>query len=298
MQHLVLRFAGIGKMHVFELHAGRRNHSAVLRLRQFGHFEELLQALYRKLHLPHVFGEDFQLCQRTHHGDGQHHGQRRQRSGDGPVGGQRQRYRQGADQRRREQREAQLHGEIGGRQPLDHKGAEIRDGLGVLFIGHARPAKGLDDLDALDILDDGAVHIGVGLVIFLEILAADGHRQHHADHGQRKRDQRGQRQPPVDAQKCDDADNGQHHMSCALGDHVSQRRLQILDLVHHHALDLADGVVFHIAQWRVQETIRQPEPHPFQHMIGHVVRNAGGQRERDDLHGVGQQRPEAPADDR
>ena len=74
---------------------------------------------------------------------------------------------------------------------------------------------------------------------------------------------------------------------------------KVFNFVHHHALDFTDGVVFHVAKRRVQETIRQAKPQPFQHVIRHVVGNAGGQRERGDtpLHGVGRERPQAPAGD-
>ena len=292
--HGVPLFAGIGEMHVFHFNAGRFHNGARLRFGQLGHFEEFLQTLHRKFHLAHVFGEHLQLGQRADHGDGQHYSQRRKRRGDYAAIRQCQRHGQRADQRRREQREAQLHRNIRRGQPLDHKRAEIRNGLRVFLIGHARAAERLDNLDALDIFDDRAVHIGVRLVVCLEIFSADDYRQHHADHRQRERDQRSQRQPLVDAQERDDAHDRQHHMASALGDHVRQRRLQVLDLVHHHALDFADGVIFHVAQRRVQEAVGQPKPQAFQHVIRHVMGNAGGKRKRGNLHSIRQQRPQAP----
>ena len=86
-------------------------------------------------------------------------------------------------------------------------------------------------------------------------------------------------------------------MTRAFGDHMRQRRLQIFDFVHHHALDLTDGMVFHISQRRMQKTIRQTQAQPLQYVIGHVMRNAGGQCEGHDLDPVCQQRPQAPASD-
>ena len=90
-----------------------------------------------------------------------------------PIG---QRHGQSADQRGREQRKAQFHGKVGGRKPLYDEYAEGVNRFGVLFIRHARVAERLDYLDALDILDDSAVHVGVGLVVFFEVLAADLYR--------------------------------------------------------------------------------------------------------------------------
>ena len=111
---------------------------------------------------------------RDYHRYGQHHGQSSLRRADyAPIG---QRHAQSADQRRREQRKAQFHGKVGGRKPLYDKYAEVVNRLDVLFIQHARAAERLDYLDALDILDDGAVHVGVGLVVLFEVLAADLYR--------------------------------------------------------------------------------------------------------------------------
>ena len=296
MEHLVLFLAGVGETDVSQRHVGVPDISPLFRLGKLRHFQKLLQILHGELHLPHVFGEHLQLGQGAYHGDGQHDGQRGLRGGDGALSGQRQRHRQRADEGGGEQGEAQLHGGKGGGQPFHHEGAEIVDGGGVLLIADAGTAEGLDDLNALDVLHDGAVHVVGGLVIFLEVLAADLEGQAHAEEGQGERHQRGQRQTPVDAQQRDDADDRQHHMARALGDHVGQGRLQIFDLVHHHALDLADGVVLYVAQRRVEEAVGQPQAQTLQNGIGHGVGGAGEQAEQQDLHHVGQQRQQAPSD--
>ena len=162
-------------------------------------------------------------------------------------------------------------------------------------IADARAAEGLDDLDALDILHDGAVHRACGLVVSCKAVAADLERQPHAEERERERHERCKRKPPVDTRERRDADNGQHDMARALGDHVCQRRFDGLDLIDHHALDLADAVRLHIAERRAEEAVGQPQPQPLQNGIGHCVRYAGRQAEKRDLYGIGRKREQAPA---
>ena len=147
---------------------------------QFGHFQKLFQIFYRKLHLAHVFRKDFQLGQRSYHRNGEHHRQRHLRPGDHPAVDQGQRYRQRAYKRRRKQGKAQLHGSKGAGQPLDHKGTEIANGGGILFVADACPSKGLNDLDAFYIFHNSTVHIIGGLVILFKIPAADFKGKPHA----------------------------------------------------------------------------------------------------------------------
>ena len=280
VQDFILLLAGVGKMDIFEGYARMRDFRALRRLRQGGQLQIFLQPLDGEFDLPHVLGEDLQLCQRPDHGDGQHDGQRSLRRGDRSAAGQRQRRRKRSDQRGREEGEAQLHGHEGRGQPFDHEGAKIRDRRCIFFVTHTRAAEGLDDFDALNVLDDGAVHVARGSVIFRKAFAADLERQPHAQERQRKRDKGSQRQPPVDAQQRRNAHDGQYDMPRALRDHMRQRRLEIFNLIHHHALDLADGARFHVAERRAQKPVGQPPPEPGQDCVGHAVRNAGGQAEQ------------------
>ena len=91
-----------------------------------------------------------------------------------------------------------------------------------------------------------------------------------------------------------DADHRQHDMAGALRDHMRQRRLQVLDLIHHYGLDLADAAVLHIAQRRTEKAIRQTQAQSLQNGIRHAVGRAGGQAEQQDLDPIGQQRQQAP----
>ena len=77
-----------------------------------------------------------------------------------PAVCQGQGHRQGADEGGGEEGEAELHGGEGGSSATSpQKTRKSLDGGGVLLVGDAGPAEGLDDLDALDVLHDGAVHV-------------------------------------------------------------------------------------------------------------------------------------------
>lgn len=152
----------------------------------------------------------------------------------------------------------QLHGDEGAGEPFYDEGAEILDRTRVFFVADARAAEGLDDLNALYVFDNGAVHGAAGLVVFCEAVAAYLEGQPHADEGQREGYERGEREPPVEAEQRNDAYNGQDDVPRALRNHVGERRLNVLDLIHHHALYLADGVVFHVAERRAEKAVGQP----------------------------------------
>ena len=294
VQHFVLFVPRVGKVHVFQLHIGVPDVGALCRLGECGHFEKFFKVPDGELHLPHVFGEDLELCQRADHGHREHHGERRLRRGNAAAVCQRQRRRQRADQRGREQRKAEFHGGKGRGQPLDHKGAEVGDGARVFFIGNAGSAKRLNDLDALDVFNDRAVHVVCGFVVLCKVFAADFEGQTHADDRQRQRHKRGERQTPVKRREGDDADDRQDDMPRALGDHVRQRRLQVFDLVHHHALDLADGVAFHVAERRMQKPVGKAQAQPLQNGVCHAVRYARGEGEGQNFRRVCRKRRQTP----
>lgn len=139
------------------------------------------------------------------------------------------------------------------------------------------------------------VHDAVGAVILGEAVAADLKGQPHAEEGEGEGDQRCQGQPPVQAHQRRDADNRQYDVPRPLRDHVGQGRLYGFDLIHHGALDLADGVTLHVAQGRVQKAVGQPQPQTLQNIVCHGVGHPGGQAEQQDLSCVKQKRQQAPA---
>ena len=83
-------------------------------------------------------------------------------------------------------------------------------------------------------------------------------------------------------------------MSRALGDHMSQRRLKIFYLVDHHSLYFAYGVIFDIAERRVQETVGKAEAQPFKDRVRHAVRGTGRQSEGQYLQRICRERQQAP----
>ena len=52
--------------------------------------------------------------------------------------------------------------------------------------------------------------------------------------------------------------SSRYQMTAALGDDMRQRRLDVFDFIHHHALDLTDGMRRHFAQRHTQQTVRHP----------------------------------------
>lgn len=128
------------------------------------------------------------------------------------------------DERGRKQRKAELHGRKGGGQPLDHKGAEIGDGSRIFFIGNTGSAKRFDNLDALDVFDDGAVHISSRLVVFVKVFAADLEGQPHAENRERKGHKRSEHDTPIDKAERNKAYDRQNDMPGTFGNHVRKRR--------------------------------------------------------------------------
>ena len=191
-------------------------------------------------------------------------------------------------------RASQLEGHPGGGEPFDYEGAVAGDGLGVLVVGGPRPAKGFDNLDSLNVLHDGAVHGCVGLNILIEVFPADLKSQNHADQGEGDRRQGRQRQTPVNARQGNQAYNRQSQVSHPLGNHVGQRRLNVLDLIHHQVLDLPDRVGGHFPQRGVEEPVRHPQPQALQNVIGGVVGQHGGKAEAENFYQIGPQRQAAP----
>ena len=255
VQHFVLFLPAVGKMHVFQLDIVMFYRSLALRFWKPRHGKVGVELFYRHLHLTGIFGKHFELCQRSDHRHREHHCKRRLCTGNAATVRQIQADRKRPEQCGREQGKCQLHRHPCGGKPLHHKRSEIRDCLRIFFIGHTRASERLDDLDSLYVFHDGAVHALVRLIVDLKAFSADDKREHHAHHGERQRHKRGERQPPVQYRKRCQTDHRKHQMSGSLWNHVSERRLHILDLVYHDRLDLSDRVCLHFPERGMQKPV-------------------------------------------
>ena len=65
-------------------------------------------------------------------------------------------------------------------------------------------------------------------------------------------------------------------MSCTLGDHVSKRRFEIFNLIHHHVLYFAYGVILHISERCVEKSVCQTETKSLKNIVCHIVGDACG----------------------
>ena len=144
-------------------------------------------------------------------------------------------------------------------------------GVGALAL-----VEGLDDLNAVGVLDHGAAHLIGCLDGPGEVLGIAAHHHHHEGKGDGEHRQGQQRQPPVQHKE---VDKGQQR-GCEVGSHlreeVGQGGLHAVHLVHDGLLQLAAGGIHHRAQGQLRELLKQLLADGFQDLEGGLVGEGQG----------------------
>ena len=127
--------------------------------------------------------------------------------------------------------------------------------------------KRFDNLNAFHIFNDHTVDVVVRLHIGCVLTVVIAHQKCHRDHRQDWRDQNGKPQSPVDHQHPGKNRKGQQQIRRQLRDHVCQRRLYIVDLVHDDIFQIADSSSHDFAERRPHQSICNFQPKTFQYGI-------------------------------
>ena len=141
-----------------------------------------------------------------------------------------------------------------------------KPGVGLLPL-----VEGLDDLDAADVLHDGAVHSLGGSDGTLILLAVARHHRHHEGHAYRDGHQAQQGHPPVQHKQVDEDANRSQHVGGHLRQQVGQGPLHALHLVYDHLFHLAAGGVQNRTQRHLWQFLQHFLPDRFPDSKGGLV---------------------------
>ena len=147
-----------------------------------------------------------------------------------------------------------------------------KPGVGLLPL-----IEGLDDLNAADVLHDGAVHGLGGLDGALVLLAVVGHYRHHEGHAHRDGHQAQQGHPPVQYEQVDKDAYRTQHIGGHLRQQVGQGPLHALHLVYDDLLHLATGGIQDGAERHSGEFLQNLLPDGLQNGEGSLVGDRQGQ---------------------
>ena len=297
VEHFLSIAAAVGEGHILQLNTASIQGRILLRLGQLGQIQQLPGVLHRKLHALHGVDESGGAHERGHDPQRHHQAQRHlswvQHSCLIEVDPHGQRPQQGGGQ----DGEAQVHGGPGTAVPVHGERLEGGHRLGELLIGPLPLAEGLHHLDALHILHDDAVDLGVGFHVGGVVLVIAPHPKGHGDQGQGDGHQQGQPHPPVDREHGDDHHQRQQNIGTEFRDHVGQGRLDVLYPVHDGALHGPNGPGLHLPQGRPHKPVRRLEAQTLQNGVGRHMGQHGGQGVARHLDGVTRQTHTAPEQD-
>ena len=229
------------------------------------------------VYLPHGsahLGQRVHKVERRH--DGSRHAQCQNDDGQEGLGAQtavqpqQPARRQDGQHLRREEAVSHGHAQLALLHPVD-----IILGIVPYFFGQAcirflSLVERLDDLDAVDVLDEGAAHLIGGLHRAGIVLAVAAHDGHHEEECHREHHQAQQRQPPVQHKQIHDGQHRGGDVRGHLREQMCQGRFHAVHLVHDGLLQLAAGGVHHGAQGQLGQ---QHLPDGLEDVVGRFVRN-------------------------
>ena len=102
--------------------------------------------------------------------------------------------------------------------------------------------KSLYHLDALHILHDDAVDLGIGRHVGGILFVVGPQARRHGDQRGRNRSKGGKAHSPVHGKEGNHHHDGQQHIGTQFRYHVGQRRLNVLDPIHNGTLEGTDGL--------------------------------------------------------
>ena len=140
----------------------------------------------------------------------------------------------------------------------------------------------LNNLNAFYILNNDIVYMIVCLHISCVLAVIVPHEKEHGDHSQNRGNQDCKAQTPVNRQQPDKNSNRKEQVRCQLRDHVGQRRLQILHLVHDNILQITDPSSHYFAKGRPHQAVCDFQPYTFQYRISGDMCQNGGNAKADD----------------
>ena len=130
----------------------------------------------------------------------------------------------------------------------------------------------LDDLHAVDVLNDGVVHLLAGHIVGAHFLHAHRVHGHHGDQADGDGGQRQQRQLPVHEKHSHIDRDGNHQVCDPLWHGVGQQDLQTVHIIDKQLFDRAGALVLDHAQRQLLKPLLQGSPQPEQRVIGGLVR--------------------------
>ena len=140
----------------------------------------------------------------------------------------------------------------------------------------------LNNLNAFHILNNDIVYMIVCLHISCVLAVIVPHEKEHGDHRQNRGNQNCKAQTPVNRQQPDKNSNRKEQVRCQLRDHVGQRRLQILHLVHDNILQVTDPSSHYFAKGRSHQSVCDFQADTFQYRVsGDMCQNCGNAKADD-----------------
>ena len=140
----------------------------------------------------------------------------------------------------------------------------------------------LNNLNALYILNNDIIYMIVCLHISCILAVIVPHEKEHRDYRQNRGNQDCKTQTPVNRQQPDKNSNRKEQVRCQLRDHVGQRRLQILYLVHDNVLQITDPSSHYFAKGRSHQAVCDFQADAFQYRVSGDMRQNCGNAKADD----------------
>ncbi len=156
----------------------------------------------------------------------------------------------------------------------DERGVVVgRDGLGERAVRGRTAAERLDDLDAVDVLDEGRVHPPLAFDVARHLLLVSAHHSEVEQHSERDRGDARKPHAPVDGEHDHHREHGREHVAGELGHEVRDGVLELVHVVDEAVLegprrrvdDGSHGHAGHLLRHRVAHRPKGPEGDPVAH---------------------------------
>ena len=267
---------------VAERHMGELNIPALELRRRFP--VVLLRSVQNGIHRAHDGAHLSETVHKVHGGQqgpgnaqGQDDGGDKGLDGQAPSGIEEPAHRQNGDHGGGRDGTGQRDRHLAALHPVVEVGGVGLYAVGEAGIGLLALVKRLDDLNAADVLHNGAVHGLGGFDRALVLLAVAGHDRHHESHAHRDGHQTQKGHPPVQHEQIDQDAHRSQHIGGHLRQKMGQRPLHALHLVHDDLFHLAAGGVQNRTQRHLRQFLQHFLPDRFQDSKGGLVGLGQGQ---------------------